>query len=217
MQSRPCPPPSSVRFSPNPTNPFPTGWRRVKLGEVCLTSSGGTPSRGNREYYRGSIPWIKSGELKDCTVTSTEETITERGLDSSSANIVPNGTLLIAMYGATVGRLGITGMKSATNQAVCAIFPNGDADKNFLFFYLFYIRKELIETSFGGAQPNISQSVIRNLQLPLPSLPEQKRIAVILKEQMAAVEKSSTAAEQELNTINAIPAALLRRAFRGEL
>lgn len=155
--------------------------RVVRLGDVAETSSGGTPQRGVLKYYGGNIPWIKSGELPDGLITQVEEFITEEGLAKSSAKIFPSGTLLIAMYGATVGRLGILGMAAATNQAVCAITPSSEIDQEYLFFWLLTIRNELIEASFGGAQPNISQTVIRDIEIPLPPIDEQLRIAAYLK------------------------------------
>lgn len=192
---------------------LPEGWRWVKLGEVCATTSGGTPSRGNKEFFCGNIPWIKSGELRDGFIHNAEESITEEGLCASSAKIMPRGTLLIAMYGATVGRLGINQIDAATNQAVCGIMPNTDIETDFLFLYLLMIRDVLINKSFGGAQPNISQTVIQNLSIPLPPLPEQQRIAAILKEQMGAVEKGRKAAQERLRAIKALPAAFLRQIF----
>ena len=112
-------------------NLLPAGWRWVKLGDVCQTTSGGTPQRGNSNFYGGRIPWVKSGELNDGLISGTEETITDKGLKNSSAKLFPCGTLLIALYGATVGKLGVLGMEAATNQAVCAIFTSDVVDKDF--------------------------------------------------------------------------------------
>lgn len=151
--------------------------RTIQLGELCRTTSGGTPSRENPLYYGGDIPWVKSGELNDGTVNKTEERITKRGLKNSSAQIFPAGTLLVALYGATAGKLGVLGMDAATNQAICAIFPPDEINKDFLRFYLLSRRSQLIEQRTGGAQPNISQDVIRKLVIPLPTLSEQQRIA----------------------------------------
>ena len=100
-----------------------TAMKTVRLGDICRTASGGTPSRTNAGYYGGVIPWVKSGELPDGIVSSIEETITEVGLKNSSAKVFPKGTVLLALYGATVGKVGILPCDAATNQAVCAIFP----------------------------------------------------------------------------------------------
>jgi restriction endonuclease S subunit len=156
-----------------------TTW--VKLREVCDTTSGGTPSRDVAAYYGGDIPWVKSGELLDGLITDTEEKITKAALASSSAKLFTAGTLLIALYGATVGRLGILGIDATTNQAVCGITPNEQLDRDFLFYYLLKQREKLIDSRTGGAQPNINQEIIRELDIPLPRLTEQKRIASLLK------------------------------------
>jgi type I restriction enzyme S subunit len=167
---------------------LPKGWEWKRLGDFCKTTSGGTPKRNVADYYGGTIPWLKSGELNDGVILQTEETITEKGLNESNAKIFPKGTLLIALYGATVGKLGILGIDSATNQAICAIFPSDDVEKTFLFWFLRAIRQKLLKSSFGGAQPNISQEIIRNLEVPIPypddparSLAEQRRIAARLE------------------------------------
>ncbi|WNV06034.1 restriction endonuclease subunit S [Candidatus Methylospira mobilis] len=175
----------------------------VKLSNVALTSSGGTPQRGNNKYYGGSTAWIKSGELPDGEIASFEETITEEGLQFSSAKLLPTGTLLMAMYGATVGRLGILTFPAATNQAVCAIIPSTSLDQKYLFYWLLNIRKSLINASFGGAQPNISQSVIQNIAIPLPRLETQRQIASKLKSQLAEVETARKAlATQQQEIVN---------------
>ena len=156
--------------------------RRVKLKEVCQTTSGGTPSRNVVSFYNGNIPWVKSGELRDGFIAQTEESITENGVKNSSAKVFPAGTLLIALYGATVGRLGILEISAATNQAVCAIFPSNKVNRDYLFYCLLKQREKLIDSRTGGAQPNISQDIIRELEIPLPPLPEQRRIAALLSQ-----------------------------------
>jgi len=155
--------------------------QRVAIEEFCITGSGGTPSRSNSDYYGGDIPWVKSGELRESIIWKTEETITEEALRKSSAKIVPQGAILLAMYGATVGRLAILGVDAATNQAVCNIRPDpSKADAKYLYRALEAIVPELISQATGGAQPNISQEKVRKTRIPLPPLNEQKRIAAIL-------------------------------------
>jgi type I restriction enzyme S subunit len=193
--------------------PLPNGWRWVKLGEVCTTTSGGTPSRAIPAYYGGDIPWVKSGELNDTTVYDTEETITEKALQESNAKVFPAGTLLVALYGATVGKLGVLGVNAATNQAVCAIFTREETVRDYLFYFLLNYRSILLRDSFGGAQPNISQSVVRNIPIPLPPVGEQKRIAAILNERLATVDRARAAAQAQLEAAQALPAAYLRAVF----
>ena len=157
-------------------------WEMVRLGDVCETSSGGTPNRSTPKFWmNGSIPWIKSGQLKDNIINESEEFITENGFKNSSAKMFPNGTLLLALYGATAGKLGFLGLDATTNQAICSIIPDSKlVDKKFLYYHLLFKRSTIIADSTGGAQPNISQAYVKDLEIPLPPLPIQKRIAEIL-------------------------------------
>jgi len=149
----------------------------VRLGDVCETSSGGTPLRSKSEFYEGgTIPWVKSGEVAQGKVTSTEEKITELGLKQSSAKLFPINTVLVAMYGATAGEVGILKIPATTNQAVCGVFPNDRFIPEFLFYALRSLKEEMKQRAGGGAQPNISQQIIRDLEIPLPPLEEQRRI-----------------------------------------
>lgn len=170
---------------------LPDDWEWKKIGEVANTTSGGTPSRIRPEFYNGSIPWLKSGELEDNYISDTGEKISESGLKSSSAKIFPKGTALVALYGATVGKTGILEIDSATNQAVCALFPRDNAfTAEFITYWLRSQRQTLIDLSIGGAQPNISQGIIRDFDIPLPSLPEQQRIVAKIE---SLFEQSRTA------------------------
>jgi type I restriction enzyme M protein len=152
-------------------------WPLVKLGEVCETSSGGTPLKSNPNYWEnGSIPWLKSGEVSQGRIFQIEETITSLGLKESSAKMFPVDTVLVAMYGATAGQVGILKTPSSTNQAVCGILPNQSFYPDFLYRLLLSKRNDLIMQSTGGAQPNISQSIIRELLIPLPPIEVQQDI-----------------------------------------
>ena len=112
---------------------LPDKWTLAKLGDVCKTTSGGTPSRKRIIFFQGDIPWVKSGELPDGPVVDIKEYITEEAVRNSSAKLFPAGALLIALYGATVGKLGILNRNAATNQAGCAIFPANGLDRNIYF------------------------------------------------------------------------------------
>lgn len=175
-----------------------------RLGDICLTTSGGTPNRAKLEYFGGDIPWFKSGDLNDGSVVSCTESITVLGLNNSSAKIFPEGTILIAMYGATVGKLGILGVRGATNQAVCGITPSEVLDSKFLFFFLLSQRAKLIEKSIGGAQPNISQAIVRDLLVPVPPLPEQRRIVDLLTRAEGIVRLRREAAAKAAELIPAL-------------
>ena len=153
----------------------------VQLDSICQTASGGTPNSSTREYYEnGTINWLKSGEVRQGLIYSSEQKITELGLKNSSAKIFPVDTVLVAMYGATAGQVGLLKVESATNQAICGILPSDRILPKFLFYLLKGKKEFLITQSTGGAQPNISQKIIRNLQIPLPSLSIQENIVAEL-------------------------------------
>lgn len=160
---------------------LPDGWRWSPVSEITRTFTGGTPSREHPEYFGGSIKWAKSGDLNDGVLRDTEETITEKGLAKSNAKKCPVGTLLVALYGATTGKVALLDIEAAINQAICALVPTAAADSEFLMYALTHRRAALLRERYGGAQPNISQTVLRAFELPLPPLPEQRAIAVVLR------------------------------------
>ncbi|EAL0835454.1 restriction endonuclease subunit S [Campylobacter coli] len=201
---------------------LPQGWEWKSLGEIGNTSSGGTPLRNKKEYWEnGSIKWLKSGELNDGYIDFIEENITEEAIENSSAKIFQKGTLLIAMYGATAGRLGILNLDSATNQAVCAFLHKDNKNikflEKFLFYFLFFIRDKIIKDSFGGAQPNISQTYIKNLQIPLPPLKEQEQIAKHLDELSSHVKNLKQNYQAQIKDLQELKNSLLDKAFKGNL
>lgn len=172
-------------------------WPMVELGEMCETTSGGTPLRSKKEYYvNGTISWLKSGEVAQGKIFSTEEKITEEGLKNSSAKLFPVDTVLVAMYGATAGQVGILKIEATTNQAICGILPNKQFIPEFLFMVLQQKTDYLITLGSGGAQPNISQSIIRKLQIPLPPLEIQRKIVVAIESEQKLVDSN-----KELNRI----------------
>ena len=197
-----------------------TGWSSKLLGDVCKTSSGGTPLKVKREYYEnGTIPWLLSGEVSQGDVLQARNFITSKGLENSSAKVFPANTVLVAMYGATAGQVGILRFPAATNQAVCGILPNQQFVPEFLF-YLFLSRKdELIAQAAGNAQPNISQLKIRNTLVPIPPLPEQQRIVTLLDEAFAGIATAKANAEKNLQNARAIFESHLQSVFtqRGDV
>ena len=153
----------------------------LKIADIADTTSGGTPNRGIPEYYNGDIPWVKSGELKDGLITTCDEYITEAGLKNSSAKLFPKGTLLVAMYGANIGKTGVLDFDATTNQAVCAIFPKVDISREFLYWYFKQQRIDFIAVGKGGAQPNISQTIINNASIVVPDEKVQEKIVNFLE------------------------------------
>jgi len=184
-------------------------WQFRPLGELSTTASGGTPSRKRKDYYGGTIPWVKSGELNDDYIFDTEEHITEEGLKNSSAKLFPSGTVLIALYGATVGKTSILSREASTNQAVCGITPGPDLDADYLRYHLVSLRRELLSHRYGGAQPNISQQIVRNQKVAYPTLPEQKKIAHIL----STVQRAIEAQERISQTTTELKKALMHKLF----
>lgn len=152
-------------------------WPKVKLGDVLETTSGGTPLSSKKEYYEPQeVRWINSGELKEKNITKAEKFISKLGLENSSAKIIPVDSVLVAMYGATAGQVSILSIPASTNQAVCAILPNKKILPEFLYYVLNAKKDFMISMCVGNAQPNISQTIIKQLEIPLPSLAEQKAI-----------------------------------------
>ena len=154
----------------------PQNWCWTTLGKIGKWQSGCTPNRLNKDYYNGNIPWLKTGDLNDGYITHIPESITEKALNETSVKLNPTGSVLIAMYGATIGKIGILTFPATTNQACCACEVFNGIDKEFLFLFLLSHREEFVKKGGGGAQPNISKEKIINTYIPLPPFAEQKRI-----------------------------------------
>ncbi len=148
-----------------------------KISQLCDISSGGTPKRGCKEFYGGNIPWIKTGELNDSILQDTEEKITQLGLDMSSAKLYPKGSVVIAMYGATIGKTAKLGIEATTNQA-CAVLTNfkDKVSPDFVWIYLQTQKENLKKMAYGGAQPNINAGIISDYRIPLPPINVQQAI-----------------------------------------
>ena len=148
-----------------------------KISNLCDISSGGTPKRGCKEYYGGNIPWVKTGELDDSILQDTEEKITQLGLDMSSAKLYPKGSIVIAMYGATIGKTAKLGVEAATNQA-CAVLTHfkENVSPDFIWIYLQTQKENLKKMAYGGAQPNINAGIISGYRIPLPPINVQNDI-----------------------------------------
>lgn len=171
-----------AKFKMTELGPIPEDWEVKRIEEIADTSSGGTPSRTRQDFFQGTIRWFTTTELQDCSLYDSIEHISNEALNNSSAKIFPAGTILMAMYGATIGRLGILKNQAATNQACCAIFCGKKLLANFAYYYLYHLRPSIIEKGCGAGQPNISQDIVRSLLIALPPLPEQRRIAGVLSD-----------------------------------
>ena len=168
---------------------LPKGWCWTTLGNIGKWQSGATPSRLNKDYYNGNIPWLKTGDLTDGFIYDIPETITQKALEETSVKLNPKGSVLIAMYGATIGKIGILTIPSATNQACCACSEFKGIYNMYLFYYLLSHRYIFIMMGGGGAQPNISKEKITETLIPLPPLSEQKRIVAKIEELFAVIDK----------------------------
>ena len=159
-----------------------SNWVELPIKDVAVKlTSGGTPSTKKSEYYEnGDIPWIKTGDLHNRYVEQASEYITSAGLNSSSTRLYPVGTVLVAMYGATIGACSTLKIPACTNQACAAFTPNEKVDTDYLYYFLKHSKPVFVNAGSGGAQPNISAGYLKNYEIPLPPLAEQKRIAAIL-------------------------------------
>ena len=172
-----------------PHIPIDPNWPTVTLGDVSKTSSGGTPTRGTANYYEdGKIPWLRSNEVSQGEIFHSELFLTEEGLKNSSAKMFHPDTVLVAMYGATAGEVGILRFDACTNQAICGIVPDNRVSPNFLYLLLKDNKRSLIRLAGGGAQPNISQKIIREFKISLPSLETQQAIVAEIESEEASVE-----------------------------
>ncbi len=192
-------------------------WVEVELGEVFFTTSGGTPSRRNADYYNGTIPWVKSGELDKGIIYDTEEKISEEAIKKSSAKLFPKGTLLIALYGATIGKLAFLGIDASTNQAVCGIYQNNSVISKYLYNFLSFKRSKLVSQGAGGAQPNISQTILKKLQTPIPPLPIQRAIVSKIETLFSDLDKGIADLKKAQEQLKIYRQAVLKKAFEGEL
>ena len=195
----------------------PEGWCWRTLGDIGTWQAGGTPSRMHKEYYGGNIPWLKTGDLNDGIITSIPENITEEGLNNSSAKLNPTGSVLIAMYGATTGKIGILGMPATTNQACCACINYEGVIQKYLFYFLLSHKKEFIALGGGGAQPNISKDIIVKTLIPIPPIKEQERIVSQIDNLLNLLETLDTNKYSLETSISQAKSKILDLAIHGKL
>jgi len=162
---------------------------KVKLGDIFDIGSGGTPLKTHSEYYGGSIPWVKTGDLKSAYLYDVGESITEEGLNNSSAKLYEPDTVLVAMYGATIGATAILKIPACTNQACAAFRPYNKVKPEFLYYFLRSKKNKFINDGVGGAQPNISIGYLKNVEMELPELDEQNEIVYVLNKVSAVINK----------------------------
>ena len=167
-------------------------------GEIFKTYSGGTPLKSHPEFYlNGNIPWLQSGEINKKYIFSTEKYITDVGLRNSSAKYYPVNTVLVAMYGATAGQVGILKTEATSNQAICGILPDNQFMPEFVYYWFLNIQKKLVALARGGAQPNISQVKIKSMPIPVVPLSVQHDIV----DKLNSIETNILKLEDNYNKI----------------
>lgn len=201
---------------------IPENWRWCRLGEIGDWGAGATPDRGKSEYYKnGTIPWIKTGELNDGIVTTAEEYITELALEKCSLRMNKKNDVLIAMYGATIGKVAIAGFDLTTNQACCACTPFKGIYNYYLFYFLKANKPNFIKQSAGGAQPNISRTKIIDTLFSLPPIEEQQRIVEKLNSILPIIDEYGKEEDKLValsqNFPEEIKKSVLQSAMQGKL
>ena len=195
----------------------PEGWCWRYLSDIGTWQSGATPSRGVKAYFGGSIPWLKTGDLNDDYVIDIPERITDKALKETSVKLNPEGSVLIAMYGATIGKVGILTFPATTNQACCACSELCGVDNRFLFYFLISHKEEFIRQAGGGAQPNISKEIIVNTPIPVPPAEEQKRIVREIEKRLGLLKDIDKSSLFIHTGINDCKARILDLAIHGKL
>ncbi len=193
---------------------IPDHWVKDKLYRLTdFVSSGGTPTSTNPDYYEdGDIVWIQTGDLNDGYVNETSKKITQYGLENSSAKIFDKGTLLMAMYGATIGKLGIMTIDAATNQACCAMKYDTKTNTKFMYYIFLAMRTHLINQSYGGGQPNISQEVVKQQYLCFPKYSEQGSIANFLDKATSQIDNAIKTKQTQLETLETLKKSIIHKA-----
>ena len=160
---------------------IPKDWSISRIGEFTQVRSGGTPSTFIKEYWEdGDIPWINSGEVDDKQIAKPSKYITRKGLENSAAKLFPKNTVVIALTGATTGKVGLLTFECSTNQSISGILPSVNHDPSFLFYMLIFLRDSILKHSTGSAQPHINQKIVEDFCLPLPKIVEQQKISSYL-------------------------------------
>ena len=192
----------------------------LKICNFTETKAGGTPSTKVKEYWEnGDIPWLNSGALNQGIVKTTSKYITKLGLDNSSTKLMPPETILIALTGATTGITGYLTFEACANQSVVGILPSKRHFPKYLYYYLILIRQKVLKDASGAAQPGVNQKYVKNIQIPIPPIDEQKRIVAKLDECFEAIDKARANVEKNLNNAKELFQSQLNQSFsqRGEV
>ena len=199
-------------------NQMPNSWQLLTLGDIANWTSGGTPSSKNSDYYDGDIPWVCIGDLNEGSVLETAKKITKAGLDSSSAKIMPKGTIMLAMYATSIGDTGMMETNMATNQAIACGVPNPKMIVGkYLLYYLQSQKHEFFAAGRGGAQPNINQGIVKAWPIPVPSIDEQHKIVELLEDHLSRLDAALAGVKQAKLKAAQFRRSLLQAGFTGNL
>ena len=196
----------------------PQHWEVRKLRTQFRKSGSGTTPSGE-QYYGGEIPWVMTGDLNDATITKTKRSVTAVAIEDVSAlRMFPTGSLIVAMYGATIGKTGLLSMEACTNQACCVLFePVDSTSANFLQMVVNIFRPNLIEQSYGGGQPNINAEIVKALKVPIPPLSEQAAIVEYLDRTTAEIDIAVARTERQIELLNEYRTRLIADVVTGKL
>lgn len=192
---------------------IPKDWSAPKLSKICSTYAGGTPNRSNPIFFGGNIPWVSSGEVNQAKIIKTKENITKKGLEFSSAKLIPAGAILIAMYGATAGQISKLLIKATSNQAVLAIIPDKITNNDFVYFQLQHIKNKIIYLAQGSGQPNLNKGLIDNTLLRFPPLAEQ----ILIAKRLEAIDKKIETEQSYLDKTQKIKQGLMQDLLTGNV
>jgi type I restriction enzyme S subunit len=199
---------------------IPEGWEVKKISWLFeFISSGTTPASNDNSYYNGEIPWVNTGDLNDGILMSCNKYITQSALDDYSAlKLFDEGTLLIAMYGATIGKLAILSFKATTNQACCALGRPKNMDAKFVFYWLLGMKENIISLAYGGGQPNISQNLIKSLKISIPkNIQDQTIIANYLDQETKRIDCIIAKTQTSIQKLKEYQTALISSAVTGKI
>ncbi len=198
---------------------IPEHWEKFKLGHLFdVMGSGTTPARERLDYYDGNTPWVTTSELRETEITKTNERVTDLALeDFPSLKIYPADSVVVAMYGATIGRLGILRVPATVNQACFVMGQSRLANFKFIYYFLWAIRNHLINLGYGGGQPNLNQEQIRNVRLALPSLKEQEGIVARLDQSVSELDSLTHQTELSVEKLSEYRQSLISAAVTGKI
>ncbi len=192
---------------------IPKAWDVEELGNNNITYAGGTPNRSIEHFYKGTIPWVSSGEVNKDSITDTKEKITDDALRFSSAKMVPSNSVLIALYGATAGQVSMLKINACTNQAVLAIIPNPDWNRYFIYYGLNFSKERILFLAQGSGQPNLNKGLIDSTSFWKPNLKEQ----TIIANKLQSIDQKIHTEQQALAKYQQLKAGLMQDLLTGRV